>query len=175
MLDVIQPIINLLDSVIRDYEYRVLVIKKSISDNTISKEIIDNIGLDSRKYYQYIKLLRKIEDTNNPCFITELDLLNKLFSDKEIDIDLKNDYLLRVMKYNQEVEKIGVKEEEKRSIDDYVRVFNNYKYDLIIKEIKKKKYRIDYSNDRTGHIKYTKKGEGYSIYVFKGKGNRSAR
>ena len=53
--------------------------------------------------------------------------------------------------------------------------YNYYKYDLIIKEIKKNKYRIDYSNDRTGHISYTKKGECHSIDVFKGKGNRSAR
>ena len=53
--------------------------------------------------------------------------------------------------------------------------YNYFKYDLIIKEIKKNKYRIDYSNDRTGHIRYTKKGEGHSIDVFKGKGNRSAR
>lgn len=53
--------------------------------------------------------------------------------------------------------------------------FNYYKYDLIIKEIKKNKYRIDYSNDRTGHIRYTKKGEGHSIYVFKGKNAKSAR
>ena len=53
--------------------------------------------------------------------------------------------------------------------------YNYYKYDLIIKEIKKNKYRIDYSNDRTGHIRYTKKGEGHSIYVFKGKNAKSAR
>ena len=53
--------------------------------------------------------------------------------------------------------------------------FNNYKYDLIIKEIKKKKYTLNYSNVKTGHISYSIKGEGYSIDVFKGKGNRSAR
>jgi hypothetical protein len=53
--------------------------------------------------------------------------------------------------------------------------YNYYKYDLIINEIKKNKYRLDYSNDRTGHIRYTKKGEGHSIYVFKGKNAKSAR
>lgn len=130
MIDVIQPIINLLNSIIKEYEDRVLTIEDSINDNTISKEVIGNIGLDSRKYYQYKKLLRKIEDTNNPSFITELDLLDRLFKDKEVDIDTKNNYLLQVMKYNQEVEKVGVKEKKDYTIDDYVRVFNNYKYDF---------------------------------------------
>ena len=61
-------------------------------------------------------------------------------------------------------------------IFDYIeRRYNYYKYDLIINEIKKKKYRLEYSNDRTGHIKYFKNGEGHSIYVFKGKNAKSRR
>lgn len=64
---------------------------------------------------------------------------------------------------------------ETKVFDPIERRFNYYKYDLIVKEIKKKKYRLEYSNDRTGHIKYSKNGEGYSIYVFKGKNAKSAR
>ena len=90
MVEVIQPIINLLYSVIEEYENRVFTIKKSIEDNTISKDMIDNIGLDSRDYQQYLKLLKKIEDTNNLSFITELDLLDRLFKDNELDDELKN-------------------------------------------------------------------------------------
>ena len=64
---------------------------------------------------------------------------------------------------------------EAKVFDSIERRYNYYKYDLIIKEIKKKKYRLEYSNDRTGHIKYSKNGEGHSIYVFKGKNAKGAR
>ena len=64
---------------------------------------------------------------------------------------------------------------EAKIFDSIERRYNYYKYDLIIKEIKKKKFRLEYSNDRTGHIKYSKNGEGHSIYVFKGKNAKSAR
>lgn len=53
--------------------------------------------------------------------------------------------------------------------------YNSYKYDLILRDIKKNNYRIKYSNDRTGHISYVKDGVGFSIYVFKGKNAKGAR
>ena len=64
---------------------------------------------------------------------------------------------------------------ESKIFNSIERRYNYFKYDLIIKEIKKKKYRLEYSNDRTGHIRYSKNGEGHSIYVFKGKNAKSAR
>ena len=64
---------------------------------------------------------------------------------------------------------------ESKIFNSIERRYNYYKYDLIIKEVKKKKYRLEYSNDRTGHIRYSKNGEGHSIYVFKGKNAKSAR
>ena len=54
--------------------------------------------------------------------------------------------------------------------------FNNYKYDLIIKEIKKnKKYRLVDNDNGTGRIIYSKDGIKSKIYVFKGKNAKSAR
>lgn len=54
--------------------------------------------------------------------------------------------------------------------------YNYYKYDLIIKEIKKnKKYRLVDNDNGTGRIIYSKDGIKSKIYVFKGKNAKSAR
>ena len=53
--------------------------------------------------------------------------------------------------------------------------FYQYKFNLVLKEIKKSKYRITYANNKTGHITYVKNGITESIYVFKGKNSKGAR
>ena len=45
--------------------------------------------------------------------------------------------------------------------------FWKYKYILIIEQIKKNGWKLENSNDETGHIKYSIDGDGHSIYVFK--------
>ena len=53
--------------------------------------------------------------------------------------------------------------------------YQKYKFDCVIEEIKKNKWRLKDSNNRTGHISYVKDGVGHSIYVFKGKNAKSSR
>ena len=44
--------------------------------------------------------------------------------------------------------------------------YNKFKYKIVIRQIKNNGWRIENSNNKTGHIKYSIKGEGYSVYVF---------
>lgn len=45
--------------------------------------------------------------------------------------------------------------------------FWKYKYRLVIEQIKTNGWKLENSNDETGHIKYSIDGDGHSIYVFK--------
>lgn len=45
--------------------------------------------------------------------------------------------------------------------------FLKYKYRLVIEQIKTNEWKLENSNDETGHIKYSIDGDGHSIYVFK--------
>lgn len=47
--------------------------------------------------------------------------------------------------------------------------YRKNKYHLVLNEIKKRNYKIKYSNEVTGHITYVLKGENYPIYVYRGK------
>ena len=53
--------------------------------------------------------------------------------------------------------------------------YNDYKYNLVLKDLQKNKYKIKYSNDKTGCITYIKDGVGTTIYVFRGKNAKSAK
>lgn len=57
-------------------------------------------------------------------------------------------------------------------LDDRYKVL---KFDLVMKEIKRKKCRIDYSNDETGRIVYVENEDWKRIYVFKGKNAKGLR
>ena len=53
--------------------------------------------------------------------------------------------------------------------------YEKLKYRLILEEIKKNNFKIDYANESTGHITYSIKGVRYPIYVYKGKNAKSAK
>ena len=44
--------------------------------------------------------------------------------------------------------------------------YKKFKYKLIIRQIKNNGWKIENSNNKTGHIKYSIDGEGFSVYVF---------
>jgi len=60
-----------------------------------------------------------------------------------------------------------------RVYDYLAKKFKYYKFNLILNEIKKNNWRVDYSNESTGHITYSYKGVRKSIYVFLGKNAKS--
>lgn len=53
--------------------------------------------------------------------------------------------------------------------------YDDLKFDLVMKEIKRKKCRIDYSNNETGRIVYIENEDWKRIYVFKGKNAKGLR
>ena len=53
--------------------------------------------------------------------------------------------------------------------------YDDLEFDLVMKEIKRKKCRIDYSNDETGRIVYVENEDWKRIYVFKGKNAKGLR
>ncbi len=53
--------------------------------------------------------------------------------------------------------------------ENFLMRYAEYKYSLVIKELKRRNCRITYFNDTTGRITYVEDGEGHSIYVFRGK------
>ena len=44
--------------------------------------------------------------------------------------------------------------------------YKKFKYRIVIRQIKKNGWRIENSNDKTGPLKYSINGEGFSVYVF---------
>lgn len=129
--------------------------KRFLSDFVELADIKKQKETDRIKKYKnpYSKILTKID---NEELITEIDLITKILSDKDVPYETRNEIIMSLLKYNdknKETPKIEIKKEVKLSEEELSQLLSKYSYD--INQIKENNIKVILNEGNYDNIKQT--------------------